>query len=507
MRAAIYASVILPFACCHIMQAKDTPNIIIFLADDLGYGDVIWNNPAAYPQTPNLNELAQDGCILTNCYSSSPMSSPSRAGLLTGRVPLRLGIHDWIKEIYKKPYSNIYLSPTEITFAEMLKQAGYQTAFLGKWHLNNDFNTGNQSDPNDQGFDYWFGTATMAEPTHCNPTNFFENGVSVGLLGTEERPTYSANIVSQKTVEWLMQIDNSKPFLAYVAFHEPHVVCDAPQDIKQKYLDKIKRGEIPLLENTGPEGLGQAEYYACIENMDNAVGNIIRYLEETNQLDNTIILFSSDNGPDTNRLYQGRLQSVGETTPLIGRKRTLFEGGIHQATFVYWKKHIPGGTKNHTLIGHVDFLPTIAELTNTTPPDCTLDGENILPSFQDSTWKRKKPLHWHFYAPSEDSPQSVMRYADYVITANWTESFPLTRFDLKYIKQIKNAHLKDFKLYKYIDGSRHLLTGHRRLFKQMKKQLMFIHSEACKECPNDSIFMWNDDLQQIVNSRYADVKD
>ena len=121
-------------SCNSIITEKgDNPsNIIVFLADDLGYADVSWNNTNAFAETPNLDKLAAQGAILTSCYSASSMCSPSRAGLLTGRIPTRIGIHDWIKEIYKKPYSDFHLPSQEITFAELLKQRNYQTAVIGK---------------------------------------------------------------------------------------------------------------------------------------------------------------------------------------------------------------------------------------------------------------------------------------------------------------------------------------------------------------------------------------
>ena len=188
------------------------PNIVVFLADDLGYGDVNWNNSKAVIETPHLDNLAKQGVILTDCYSASSMCSPSRAGLLTGRSPMRIGIHDWIKEIYKKPLSNIHLPDSETTIPELLGANGYQTAVIGKWHLNNGFRTGNNSDPDHHGFDYWFCTPVQADPSHKNPTNFYDNGEALGQIGTEEHPQYSSGIVADKTIAWLDKRNRNKPF-------------------------------------------------------------------------------------------------------------------------------------------------------------------------------------------------------------------------------------------------------------------------------------------------------
>ncbi len=372
---------------CDIRQENTPPNIVIFLADDLGYADVKWNNPGAYIETPNLDDLAEKGAILTDCYSASSMCSPSRAGLLFGRVPTRIGIHDWIKEIYKKPLSNVHLPSNELTFAEVLKEVGYKTAIIGKWHLNNEFNSGNHSDPDDQGFDYWYCTPVQSNPTHKNPENFFNNGIAVGPTGSDDVPVFSSDIVADRSIEWINTLGLDDQFLLFVPYHEPHVVCDAPDELKKKYLDRIAGGKIPLIEGTS-NGLGQAEYYACVENMDQSIGKILSHLDERKQLKNTLVLFSSDNGPDLNRRYQGRLQSVGETGNLSGRKRWILEGGI----------------------------------------------------------KQDKPLHWHFHAP-RGGPQSVLRKENWVITAQWDKEFKRGRFDVKEIRKIKSAELIDFKLY------------------------------------------------------------
>ena len=479
------------------IQAKERPNIVIFLADDLGYGDVKWTNPNAYIETPNMDRLAKNGMILANCYSSAPMSSPSRAGLLTGRTPMRMGIQDWIKEIEKLPKSNVHLQAKEVTFAELLKTVGYQTALFGKWHLNNAFNTNNGSDPEEQGFDYWFATEVQSNPSHKNPVNFYENNVAVGAIGSVEKPQYSANIVAEKTISYLSKIDKKDPFLTYVAFHEPHVVCDAPEELKKKYLKKIANGDIPLLKGTGEKGLGQAEYYACVENMDIAIGRVVEFLKGNDLLDNTLILFSSDNGPDSDRRFKGRLQSVGSPTPFEGRKHTLFEGGIHQASFVHWQNKLQGGGVEERLVGHVDVLPTIASIVGIHLPSVTIDGEDVSPMIQKKRWQRNKPLHWHFYCPRGDSPQSVMRDGDYIVTADWTEKFPMGRYNVNYAEKIKKAELMNFKLYKYEAGIRVPITDEKKL-EQMKKALILLHADARDESPGAAPYSWNKKLEKYV---------
>ncbi len=479
---------LLSFYSCNKEHEQILPNIIIFLADDLGYADVKWNNKNAYAETPNLDKLAQNGAVFTDCYSASSMCSPSRAGLLTGRVPTRIGVHDWIKEVYKKPHSNIHLPSEEVTYAELLKQKNYKTAVIGKWHLNNEFNSGNQSDPDNQGFDYWFCTPVQANPTHKNPVNFYDNGVAVGKMGTEKEPLFASQIVADKTIDWLNSVGKESSFLLYVPFHEPHVVCDAPDTIKNKYLKRIRKGEIPWIKGTGKEAIGQAEYYGCIENMDVAIGRILEKLKADGLLENTLVIFTSDNGPDTNRKYQGRLQSVGETGEFRGRKRWILEGGIRQATIMFWDGVIQPGIKIDATVGHIDLLPTICDIAGIQlPTDRTIDGISIVSLFNDEPFSRKdKPLHWHFHAP-RGGPQSVLRDENWVITANWDQNFSGGRFDTLVINKIKTTKLIDFKLYdinKDAGQNDDVKEKNHKVFMKLKEQLIRVHSDVKNECPD-----------------------
>ncbi len=498
-------------AACTGKPERKLPNFVIFLADDLGYADVKWNNSKAYAETPNLDNLAQNGAVFTNCYSASSMCSPSRAGLLTGRAPTRIGIHDWIKEIYKKPFSNVHLPSEEITFAEVLKQKNYKTAIIGKWHLNNEFNTGNNSDPNNQGFDYWYCTPVQSNPSHKNPENYYDNGVSVGKIGTEDNPVFSCELIADQAITWINSLKKGSKFLLYLPFHEPHVVCDARKEIKQKYLDKIKEGYIPLLPGTGENGLGQAEYYACIENMDASIGHVLDMLEEGGFLENTLVIFSSDNGPDSNRRYKGRLQSVGETGELSGRKRWILEGGIRQATIMSWKGVLTPRTEIEASIGHVDFMPTICDIVNLTPPnDRVIDGISILPLLMGKEFSRgEKSLHWHFHAP-RGGPQSALRDGDWVITARWDQSFSAGRFNTSEIRKIKKAELTGFKLYDIVADPGQIVDmkeSYPEVYKVLKNRLVVVHSSVTHECPQAGQFQWTEKLQTIVDSRYDDLQE
>src|SRR5687768_13084531 len=211
--------------------AQETrPNIVLFLCDDLGYGDLgCYGHPAI--KTPNLDKLAGDGIRLTACYSSAPVCSSSRAGLMTGRTPSRLGVYDWISNGHP-----MHLKNNELTVATLLKKSGYATCHVGKWHLNGKFNSPEQPQPNDHGFEHWMSTQNNAGPSHKNPTNFVRNGTPVG-----PQEGYSCELVAKEAVRWLGELkDKSKPFFLFICFHEPHEPVASPPDLVAQYSDATK---------------------------------------------------------------------------------------------------------------------------------------------------------------------------------------------------------------------------------------------------------------------------
>jgi arylsulfatase A len=206
---------------------KPRPNFVVVLADDLGYGDLACFGHKTV-KTPNLDQFANEGTRLTNCYAAAANCSPSRCGLMTGRTPYRVGIHNWIPM-----YSPMHVRKREITIAALLRQAGYATCHVGKWHLNGQFNMVGQPQPSDHGFDYWFSTQNNALPTHHNPDNFVRNGKPVGKL-----KGYAAQLVVDEAIEWLTEKrDVQKPFFLYVCFHEPHEPIASAKRFTDLYPD------------------------------------------------------------------------------------------------------------------------------------------------------------------------------------------------------------------------------------------------------------------------------
>ena len=271
-------------------------NFVIVLCDDLGYGDIgCFGHP--HIKTPQLDKLAGEGLRLTDCYAAAPVCSPSRSGLLTGRIPNRLGVYDWIPE--KSP---MHLMQREITISRLLKDAGYQTCHVGKWHLNGLFNDSAQPQPGDHGYDWWLATQNNAGPSHENPINFVRNGQPVGPL-----EGYSSQIIVDEAMSWLGRRETTKPFLLMVWLHSPHEPVATASPFVAQYKSVAESDD-------------QAEYFGNVTQLDHEVGRLMKRLDDDGLRDNTLVYFSSDNGPETLNRYKGSQRSHGRPGPLRGMK-------------------------------------------------------------------------------------------------------------------------------------------------------------------------------------------
>jgi arylsulfatase A len=392
----LLAALLSSFCLLHASLSA-APNLILFLADDLGYGDLgCYGHPIL--QTPNLDAFAQQGVRLTQCYAASAVCSPSRSALLTGRTPHRNGVYTWIAE-----GSEVHLRLSEVTLPALLKLAGYSTCHSGKWHLNGLFNNPAQPQPGDHGYDWWLATQNNAAPTHENPNNFVRNGQAVGPM-----QGYSAPLVVEEAITWLREKrDASKPFFLAVWTHEPHYPIKSDPKFKALYPD--------LSDDI------QREHHANITQMDHAFGQLMKALDEQKLADSTFVFFTSDNGPEGDGIKSpGRGSSGG----LRGRKRDLHEGGIRVPGIARWPGKIqPGTTSDVPIIGS-DFFPTALSIAGVAlPKDRTLDGVDALAALQGSakTLDRPQPLFWRLHmAPNA---KIAMRVGDWKILANaeWTE--------------------------------------------------------------------------------------
>ncbi len=395
--------------------SKKTPNLVLILVDDLGYGDL-----ASYGhqivRTPNIDKLASDGIKYTQYYAPSPLCSPSRAGLLTGRTPYRTGIRSWIPA-----GSNIHIGKNEITLAHLLKGKGYETAVMGKWHLNGGPEMTDQPQAKEMGFDYSFiipggwvkNKKVETKPTDGTlrhgkmyPDNFWRNGKPVG--DTEK---FSGELVSDEVSSWLDNHEKGNPFFLYVPFSEVHTPIASPKKYLQMYSDYITESakNNPNLYHwdwVDQPYRGQGEYYANISFVDAQVGKIMDKLEKLGELNNTIVILTSDNGPVTREARkQWELNMAGETGGLRGRKDNLFEGGIRVPAIVRYPEMIKPGQISHTPVYGLDWLPTLAELMNfDLPTDREIDGQSIVNTMKGKDIDRGRPMIWTIDMEGQDDP-------------------------------------------------------------------------------------------------------
>ncbi|WP_139955758.1 sulfatase-like hydrolase/transferase [Flavicella sediminum] len=448
------------------------PNIIVLLCDDLGYGDLsTFGHPII--QTKNLDKLAKTGIKLTNFYSTAPVCSPSRVGLLTGRSPNKAGVYDFIPG-YKKSEDLrdlVHMQAHEVTIPSLLKKAGYATCLVGKWHCSSRFNSKAQPQPNDFGFDHWFATHNNAAPSHQNPKNFVRNGNEVGVL-----EGFSSQIVVEEAMNWLDKKEGNAPFFLEVAFHEPHEPIASPEDLVQKYLPKAKTRE-------------EAEYFANVENVDIAVGRLLSYLKEKNLDENTLIVFTSDNGPETLMRYYRAKHSYGSPGELKGMKLWTNEAGFRVPCIVNWLgKETYSGTSDK-VISALDLLPTFSELAGVELPERGLDGESISSFLRSGNFERSKPLIWAFYDAINDR-RVAMRSGDWKIMGRLVSDE--NDKELPHIHNlykgnetfVKNAKLTDFVLFnlkKDLSESEDLSVKEPEVFKNMKIQFEAAYKELLKE--------------------------
>ncbi len=415
-------------------RAAERPNFLVILCDDLGYGDLgCYGHPSI--KTPHLDVLAGQGIRFTDCYSAAPVCSSSRAGLMTGRTPCRSGIYDWISAGHP-----MHLRQGEPTIASLLKQAGYATCHVGKWHLNGKFNSPQQPQPGDHGFEHWMSTQNNAAPSHENPTNFVRNGERLG-----KQEGYSCEVVAREAIRWLSERrdgegrDKSKPFFQFVCFHEPHEPIASPPDLVAQYPHATKEGE--------------ALYYANVTNMDRAVGRILRALDEQKLSDNTLVFFSSDNGPETLLRYPTGWRSHGSPGPLRGMKLHLYEGGIRVAGILRFPPKVKPGQTIHELVCSLDLLPTFCELAGVPlPAGRELDGTSLVPLLDGQPIHRTTPLFWHYFR-SIGEPKAAMRVGDWMLLGHWDgpQLGPGSGVHQGDCETIKAAKLTKFELYNLKD--------------------------------------------------------
>ncbi|MBA7566238.1 N-acetylgalactosamine-6-O-sulfatase [subsurface metagenome] len=380
-------------------KTTDLPNMIIFLTDDQGYGDLAcYGHPEI--KSPNLDRFAAHGVRFTQGYASCGVCSPSRSAILTGRTPYRNGVWRYCSD---KVDTHVHLKTSEITIATLLKQRGYETCHAGKWHLNSKFNSPEQPQPEHHGYDHWMATQNNAEPHHINPVNYVRNGTSLGCM---EGP--SSVLAATEAIDWLEnRKDKDRPFFMTVWTHEPHTLVETAP----KYMEPYQH-----IDNEDVR-----QYYGNITQLDDAFGILMQAVDRMGYTDNTAVFFTSDNGPEGTGL---RNRGRGSTGGLRGRKRSDFEGGI-RVPFIfrfpdYFQEHgIQEGTESNVpVIGH-DIFTNLCMLAGIpVPGDRVIDGVNMLPALKGKKLEREQPLYWRTHVSNLDC-RVALREGDWKIVADY----------------------------------------------------------------------------------------
>ncbi|MCP5541055.1 MAG: sulfatase-like hydrolase/transferase [Akkermansiaceae bacterium] len=441
-------------------------NFLVVLADDLGYGDLgCYGNTEV--RTPHLDRFAAEGVRFTDYYAPAANCSPSRAGLMTGRTPWRIGIHNWIPML-----SPMHVRESEITVATLLRNAGYATCHTGKWHLNGAFNLPGQPQPSDHGFDHWFSIQNNALPNHRNPWNFVRNGVPVGPL-----EGYSADLVSAEAIEWLRHgRDPAKPFFQFVCFSEPH----EPVATDERFTRQYARFEDP----------SQRALFGNITQMDAAFGRLMAELDSLGLRDNTLVFFTSDNGPAITAKHP-----YGSTGPLRDKKGAVWEGGIRVPGILRWPGHTEAGAENTEPVCGVDVLPTLCAVAGIEPPkDRRLDGASWLPLLSGKPIERTTPLYWHFIRAKSDVKVAI-REGDWKLVAriDQPDLKPAADITEEEIRIYQTAELTGFELFNLRDDigeTKDLSREETARYEGMKEALLKKYHEVREESPVWPAWEW-----------------
>ena len=393
------------------------PNIIYILADDLGYGDLSCYGQTRF-STPNIDQLAKDGMRFTNHYSGSTVSAPTRACLMTG---LHTG-HSFIRG-----NSDNVLPANAQTFPKMLQHEGYVTGMFGKWGLGNYPSTG---EPGLHGFDAFFGYTNQGLAHRYFPNLLVDNGVNVSLPGNDwtSKTVYSSDTIHSRALNFI-DTHKDSPFFLYCAYTIPHAELIVPEDsiflrFKNKYPETAFVGADYKGSTTNTGGYcsqanPKATFMAMIIRLDLYVGQIVKRLEKYGLSENTIIMFSSDNGPH----QEGGADPVffNSSGGLRGIKRDLYEGGIRTPFIVKWPNKINAGRVTDLQSAHWDVFPTLKEITNS-QENYVGDGISMLPTWMESgTQSKHRYLYWEFY---EKNGRRALRWGDWKLVQYAMETTP-----------------------------------------------------------------------------------
>lgn len=358
------------------------PNVLVFYADDLGYGELAVQGFTKDIPTPNIDSIARNGVRFTQGYVAATYCSPSRAGLMTGRYPTRFG-HE-----FNAVARHSGLSLQETTMAQRLKSLGYATAAIGKWHLGGE--ASRDYYPTSRGFDEFYGTLNNTPFYH--PTQFVDSRKSLDVENIDDKNFYTTDAYAARAVDWLGN-QGDKPWFLYLPFNAQHAPLQAPK----KYLDRFP----------GIADEKRRIFAAMLSSMDDAVGVVMDKVRAMGQENDTLVFYIADNGGPTQSTTSGN-------GPLRGFKMTTFEGGPRVPFMMQWKGKLPGGKVDTRPVMNLDVLPTVvAAAGGKIDPAWKLDGVDLLPYLRDgNTARPHETMYWRF------GDQWAVRHGDWKLVVS-----------------------------------------------------------------------------------------
>lgn len=368
-----------------VPQEPRKPNIVFIMADDLGYGDLSCYGQAKF-KTPNIDRMAAEGLRFTQYYAGSTVCAPSRCALMTGYHTGRA----YVRGNAEQP-----LRPEDVTVARVLKGAGYATALIGKWGLGLEKTTGA---PHRQGFDYSFGYLDQVHAHKQYTDHLFRNGERVELDGQQ----WSNDLFTKESEEFIEK-NKEKPFFLYLSYTNPHAELLVPEDSLEPFKGKFPekpfvngQGDAPGAKGYRSQPAPHAAFAAMVTRMDRDVGRILEKIKALGLDNDTIVFFTSDNGP--HREGGADPEFFDSNGPLRGIKRDMTEGGIRVPMIARWPGKTRPGTVTDLVHAHWDFLPTAAALAGIGLGRDDLDGESFYPVLTGMPqMARLKPLYWEFH--------------------------------------------------------------------------------------------------------------
>ncbi|MCS6862043.1 MAG: sulfatase-like hydrolase/transferase [Abditibacteriales bacterium] len=395
VRLMMFVCILVSFTWVMTVSAPERPpNIILILADDLGWGDVGFNGRTEWG-TPNLDRLAQQGTVFRRWYVGTPICAPSRAVLMTGKYTIHCNVTT----------NSGDLPAEEVTIAEALKKQGYVTALFGKWHHGRP-RSGNASyvHPMDQGFDEFFGFTNARHAWEHFPKELWH--------GREMKPVsgYTATLFTDKAIDFITR-HKARPFFLYLSYTEPHFFIEAPEEDVAQFRGKF--------EEKDPARPYNAIYAAMITRLDKEIGRLMKALDDLGLAENTLVVFSSDNGATFEAGNQGASNYHDSNRPLRGHKRNLWEGGIRVPAVVRWTGRIPAGRVSDDIVHNIDILPTFLAAAGAEPdPAWKVDGINLLPVWTGAAPPPDRTLFWEWRAEGGNQIAAMRGNFKLVITGN-----------------------------------------------------------------------------------------